>query len=267
MSHTCDVCKSRVLDNKADPLSQSCGGTCLLCMVAAGDPDCAESAMGDPAVLLAITKEFGHAGKSPEVERERFEHWAFGRYFLSTIQKNDAVPQPRISGAMDMVSKNCKPMDEFTARGADGRYLEDTLNFAYWFWNCGVMQGDVERHAIAFGDADADQLGNPDVIRKTFETWAFGTYQLTRLTASGEVPALKELNAAGDAAKYFSGLTLEQSSNRSDFAKRLENGKYVLPMLDLAWIALDAGRRSSIDTHAALSQSGEAPGKAPKARA
>lgn len=35
----CHICK-RELDNPKDPVSDDCGGDCVLCMADAGDPDC-----------------------------------------------------------------------------------------------------------------------------------------------------------------------------------------------------------------------------------
>ena len=40
----CDIC-GRALNNPHDPLSQDCGGDCLLCMAECGDPDCIEAVL------------------------------------------------------------------------------------------------------------------------------------------------------------------------------------------------------------------------------
>ena len=67
-------------------------------------------------------------------EREQFEEAAFAQYFLSTIKRNNNVPQPRISGALDFVSDTKLTQAEFGARNEDGSYKEPTLNPAWWAW-------------------------------------------------------------------------------------------------------------------------------------
>jgi len=39
LSNRCGICR-RLLNNPVDPVSLDCGGDCLQCMAAAGDPDC-----------------------------------------------------------------------------------------------------------------------------------------------------------------------------------------------------------------------------------
>lgn len=69
-----------------------------------------------------------------EKERKLFEERAFAQYYLSTIQKNTNIPKPRISGALDFVSINCKNSSDFLAKNDGGSYIEDSLNPAWWAW-------------------------------------------------------------------------------------------------------------------------------------
>ena len=82
---------------------------------------------------LTAKQGYSHGEVSAQSEREQFEEAAFGQYFMSTIQKNPATG-PKISGCMDFVSVDCKTSAEFLAKDKVGKYLEATLNSAWWAW-------------------------------------------------------------------------------------------------------------------------------------
>lgn len=68
-------------------------------------------------------------------EKDMFEEAVFAQYFLSTIKRNPNPPKPKISGALDFISVNCKDKENFLSKNDDGSYKEDTLNAAWWAWD------------------------------------------------------------------------------------------------------------------------------------
>ncbi len=74
----------------------------------------------------------------PITEQERFEERIFSQYFLSTIQRNPNPPMG--TGAMDLVSVDCKTKAEFLVKNPDGTYESDTVNAAWWGWQASLKE-------------------------------------------------------------------------------------------------------------------------------
>lgn len=72
-----------------------------------------------------------------EQRRERFEEKAFAQRFLHSVQRvND--------GQFGLQPVDCPTKEEFTARDAEGNYLEESLNYAWWGWNAALDSVVIE---------------------------------------------------------------------------------------------------------------------------
>lgn len=66
-----------------------------------------------------------------EQRRAAFEEKAFAQRFLHSIQRvND--------GQFGLQPVDCPTKEEFTARDAEGNYLEESLNYAWWGYNAAL---------------------------------------------------------------------------------------------------------------------------------
>ena len=66
-----------------------------------------------------------------ERRRARFEEKAFAQRFLNSVTRvND--------GQFGLQPVGCPTKAEFVAKDADGNYLDNSLNFAWWGWNAAL---------------------------------------------------------------------------------------------------------------------------------
>lgn len=88
-----------------------------------------------------------------DFEREKFEEMAFVQYFLSTIVRNDEVPQPRIAGCLDFVSTCSINKSEFCERNGESYKRPDVS--AMWFgWKMRVNHEVVQNQRLKKGGQD-----------------------------------------------------------------------------------------------------------------
>jgi hypothetical protein len=94
----------------------------------------ANKAMANALCDMALRALASPSDEQPVADRELFEKRAFAQRFIMSVTRNKNVPQPRISGALDLVSEGCPTKAEFIRRDEKGRYLDETLNAMWWAW-------------------------------------------------------------------------------------------------------------------------------------
>ena len=65
--------------------------------------------------------------------RELFEDVVYKHYYIKTIQKNECIPQPKISDALDYVS-TAIPKSEFLEKDDEGNYKRSDVSAMWYGW-------------------------------------------------------------------------------------------------------------------------------------
>lgn len=72
-----------------------------------------------------------------EKRRQRFEEKVFAQRFLSSVCRVN-------KGQFGLQSVDCPTKDDFVAKDAEGNYLEQSLNSAWWAWNAALDDVSID---------------------------------------------------------------------------------------------------------------------------
>ena len=101
-----------------------------------------------------------------EKRRQRFEEKVFAQRFLSSICRVN-------EGQFGLQSVDCPTKADFVAKDAEGNYLEQSLNPAWWAWNAALDSIVIElpevSRQVTFDDESIDVMW-PDEVREAVQS-------------------------------------------------------------------------------------------------